>query len=53
MTRNVKGHQQSRDLFIVSMTIGLCQNHIQSIVDNIYDKLEQEFVSITVCVAKY
>ena len=35
------------------MTIRLCQNHIESIVDNIYDKLEQKFVSVTVCVGKY
>ena len=53
MTRYVKGHQWSRDLLIASMTIWLCQNHIESIVDNIYDKLEQKFVSVTVCVGKY
>ena len=53
MTRYVKGHQWSRDLLIVSMTIRLCQNHIESIVGNIYDKLEQKFVSVTVCVWKY
>ena len=48
-----QGHQWSRDFLIVSMTIRLCQNHIESIVDNIYGKLEQKFVSITVCVGKY
>ena len=41
MTRYVKGHQWSRDILIVSMTIWMCHNHIESIVDNIYDKLEQ------------
>ena len=35
------------------MTIRLCQNHIESVEDNIYDKLEQKFVSVTVCVQKY
>ena len=50
MTGYVKGYQWSRDLLIVSMTIRLCQNHIESIVDNIYDKLKQKFVSATVWV---
>ena len=50
MTRYVKGHQSSRDLLIVCMTIQLCQNRMESIVDNIYDKLEQKFVSVTVSV---
>ena len=53
MARYVKSRQWSRNLLIVSMTIWLCQNHIESIVDNIYDKLEQIFVSVTVCVGKY
>ena len=35
------------------MTIRFCQNYIESIVDIIYDKLEQKFVSVTVCVGKY
>ena len=37
----------------VSMTVQLCQNHTESIIDNIYDKLEQIFVSVIVCVEKY
>ena len=53
MTRYVKGNQWSRDLLIVSMTIWLCHNHIESIADNIYDKSEQKFVSVTVCVGKF
>ena len=53
MTRYVKGHQWSRDILIVSMTIKLCQNHIESMVDNICDKLEQKFVSVAVCGGKY
>ena len=52
MTRYFKGHQRSRGLLIVSMTIRLCQNHIELIADNIYDKLEQKFGSVTVCVEK-
>ena len=52
MTRYIKGHQWSRDFLIVSMTIRLCQNHTESIVDNIYDKLQQKFVSVTVSVEK-
>ena len=53
MTRHVKGHQWSCDLLIVSVTMRLCQNHIESTVDNIYDKLEQKILSVTVCVGKY
>ena len=53
MARCVKGHQSLCNLLIVSMAIWLCQNHIESIVDNIYDKLEQKFVSVIVCVGKY
>ena len=53
MTRYVKGHQWSLNLLIVSMTIRLCQNYIESIGDNICDKLEQEFVSVTVYVGRY
>ena len=53
MTRYVKGHQWSHDLLIVSMTIWLYQNHIESIVDNIYDKLQLKLLSVTVCVRKY
>ena len=53
MTRYVTAHLWSRDLLIVSMTILLCQNHIESIEDIIYDKLKQKFVSVTVCVGKY
>ena len=41
------------ELLIVSMTIWLCQNHVASIADNIYDKLEQKPVSVTCCVGKY
>ena len=48
MTRYVKGHPWSLELLIVSMTICLCQNYIESIGDDIYDKFEQEFVSVTV-----
>ena len=51
MARYVKNHQWSRDLLIV-FKWQLCQNYIESIVDNTYDKLEQKFVSVTVCVGK-
>ena len=53
MKRYVKGHQWSRNFLIVSVTIWLCQKYIESIVDIIYDKLEQKFVSVIVCVGKY
>ena len=49
----VKGQQWSRDLSVVFMTIWLCQNHIESIVDKICEKLEQKFVSVTVYVGKW
>ena len=49
MTRYVKGHQWSRELLIVSMKIRLCQNHVESIVDDIYDKSIKICISNSLC----